>query len=71
MINVASGDPQSVNRLVELLGSPSVPLPKRPGEPDCTWARHLEGEAAAGMVARRFRFEDGVARMLERIERLA
>ena len=37
--NVGSGHPVSVNELVRLLGSPaSVRIPKRPGEPDCTWA---------------------------------
>jgi UDP-glucose 4-epimerase len=37
--NVGSGQPVSVNELVRLLGSPpSVRIPKRPGEPDCTWA---------------------------------
>jgi UDP-glucose 4-epimerase len=36
--NVGAGNPQSVNRLVELLGGQVVYIPKRPGEPDCTWA---------------------------------
>ena len=36
--NVGAGNPQPINRLVELLGGPVVHLPKRPGEPDCTWA---------------------------------
>jgi UDP-glucose 4-epimerase len=37
--NVGSGQPASINELVELLGSPPrVEIPKRPGEPDCTWA---------------------------------
>jgi UDP-glucose 4-epimerase len=37
--NVGSGRPVSVNELVRLLGSPAtVHIPKRPGEPDCTWA---------------------------------
>ena len=36
--NVGAGNPQSVNRLVELLGGPVVHIPKRPGEPDCTFA---------------------------------
>jgi UDP-glucose 4-epimerase len=36
--NLGAGDPQSVNRLVELLGGPAVKIPKRPGEPDCTFA---------------------------------
>ena len=37
--NVGSGGTYSVNRLVELLGAKKVAhIPKRPGEPDCTWA---------------------------------
>src|ERR1700716_1840294 len=37
--NVGSGRPVSVNELVRELGSPAtVAIPKRPGEPDCTWA---------------------------------
>jgi UDP-glucose 4-epimerase len=37
--NVGSGKPVSVNALVRLLGAASVVhIPKRPGEPDCTWA---------------------------------
>ena len=37
--NVGSGSPVSVNELVRQLGSPpTVHIPKRPGEPDCTWA---------------------------------
>jgi UDP-glucose 4-epimerase len=38
IFNVGTGNPQSVNRLIELLGGEIVQLPKRPGEPDCTWA---------------------------------
>jgi UDP-glucose 4-epimerase len=37
--NVGSGGPVSVNELIRHLGSPpTVAIPKRPGEPDCTWA---------------------------------
>lgn len=36
--NLGAGNPQSVNRLVELLGGEVARIPKRPGEPDCTWA---------------------------------
>ena len=37
--NIGSGQPVSVNELVRQLGSPPVEyIPKRPGEPDCTWA---------------------------------
>ena len=39
VFNVGSGKPTSVNELVRLLGAPpTVHIPKRPGEPDCTWA---------------------------------
>jgi UDP-glucose 4-epimerase len=67
VLNVGSGRPQSVNRLVELLGGDSVQVPKRPGEPDRTHAditriRELLGWEPA------VPFEEGVARMLERIE---
>ena len=36
--NLGAGKPQSVNRLVELLGGEKIRIPKRPGEPACTWA---------------------------------
>lgn len=36
--NVGSGQTVSVNRLVELLGGEKTFIPKRPGEPDCTFA---------------------------------
>lgn len=38
IINVGSGAAVSVNKLVELLGGESTHIPKRPGEPDCTFA---------------------------------
>ena len=38
IINIGSDNTYSVNRLVELLGGDEVHIPKRPGEPDCTWA---------------------------------
>lgn len=66
--NVGAGQPQPVNRLVELLGGGHVVhVPKRPGEPDCTWAdiskirRHLGWEP-------RVSFEEGVATMLQHID---
>jgi UDP-glucose 4-epimerase len=36
--NVGSGSSVSINRLVELLGCNKINIPKRPGEPDCTFA---------------------------------
>jgi len=38
IINIGSDNTYSVNRLVKLLEGDIVYIPKRPGEPDCTWA---------------------------------
>ena len=38
IINIGSNNTYSINRLVELLGGEITYIPKRPGEPDCTWA---------------------------------
>ena len=36
--NLGAGKPQSINYLVKLLKGDFVYIPKRSGEPDCTWA---------------------------------
>ena len=38
IINIGSNNTYSINQLVGLLGGDVVYIPKRPGEPDCTWA---------------------------------
>tara|TARA_B100001057_G_scaffold500200_1_gene614043 strand:+ start:1198 stop:2187 length:990 start_codon:yes stop_codon:yes gene_type:complete len=38
IFNVGSGETISVNRITELLEGPTTYIPKRPGEPDCTFA---------------------------------
>ena len=67
VFNVGSGGSYSINALVELLGGEVVHLPKRPGEPDCTFADTRRIEAALGWKAQ-VPFPQGVARMLEHIE---
>jgi UDP-glucose 4-epimerase len=67
IFNVGAGNPQSVNRLVELIGGSVVHVPKRPGEPDCTWADIAKISRDLGwkpMVS----FEDGVATMLRNLD---
>ena len=66
-MNVGSGNHYSVNRLVELLGGDIEYIPKRPGEPDCTFGDVSKIQRLLGWKAR-VAFEDGVGRMLERIE---
>lgn len=66
--NVGSGRPVSVNELVRLLGSPpSVQIPKRPGEPDCTWADISKIRRELGWEPK-VSFADGVRIMRENIE---
>lgn len=66
IFNLGAGDPQPVNRLVELLGGPVIHLPKRPGEPDCTWADITKITRELGWK-QRVSFEDGVGQMLKNI----
>ena len=66
--NVGSNGTYSINRLVELLGAKSVVhIPKRPGEPDCTWADVSRIEREIGWRAK-VSFEDGVRMMLDHID---
>jgi UDP-glucose 4-epimerase len=65
--NVGAGNPQPVNRLVELLGGDVVHVPKRPGEPDCTWADVTKISSELGWEPQ-VTFEQGVGEMLQRIE---
>ena len=64
--NVGSGGTVSVNRLVELLGGEKVHIPKRPREPDCTFADISRIQAELDWQPR-VPIEHGVARLLEHI----
>ena len=65
--NIGSGTPVSVNELVRQLGSPpTVQVPKRPGEPDCTWA-DVSRIRQLGWVSR-VSFPEGVRIVMENIE---
>lgn len=68
-LNIGSRAPQSVNTLVDLLGAKDrVYIPKRPGEPDITFADTTAVEAALGWRAE-VAFPEGVKRMLADIDR--
>lgn len=69
IFNLGGGNPQSVNKLVELIGSSDIThLPKRPGEPETTWADNTKITEQLGWQPT-VSFEDGVARMLEDIDK--
>ena len=63
VFNLGAGNPQPINRLVELIGGPIAHVPKRPGEPDCTWADIGKITSCLGWKPL-VPFDDGVARML-------
>jgi UDP-glucose 4-epimerase len=63
VFNLGAGNPQSINRLVELIGGPIAHVPKRPGEPDCTWADIGKITRCLGWKPL-LPFDEGVARML-------
>jgi len=67
VFNVGSGGTYSVNELVGYLGGTVEYIPKRPGEPDCTFAdiskiTHLLGWAP------KMSFKNGVKKILEHID---
>uniref|UniRef100_Q07RH4 NAD-dependent epimerase/dehydratase n=1 Tax=Rhodopseudomonas palustris (strain BisA53) TaxID=316055 RepID=Q07RH4_RHOP5 len=66
--NVGAGNPQSINRLVEILGGEVVYVPKRPGEPDVTHADIGKITTQLGWKPT-VPFEQGVANMLADISR--
>jgi len=67
VFNLGSGNPQTINRLIELMGGDVVHVPKRPGEPDCTWADIGRIQRALGWKPE-MAFPQGVAAMLGQIE---
>lgn len=67
IFNVGSGGTYSVNELVKLLGAKTVNIPKRPGEPDCTFADIEKINRVLGWRPR-VSFEEGVKKLLEDLE---
>ena len=67
IMNVGSGGTYSINHLIELLGGEKVHIPKRPGEPDCTFAdiskikKMLQWQPEVS-------FEENVRKILEKID---
>ena len=65
--NLGAGSPQSINQLVHYIGGDVVFLPKRPGEPDCTWADISKITADLNWKPS-IEFKKGVAKMMVEIE---
>lgn len=67
IFNVGSDNTYSINYLVELLGGEKIYIPKRPGEPDSTYADITKIKKMLGWSPK-VSFEEGVKIMLENIE---
>ena len=67
IFNVGSGHTYAVNRLIELLGGEKEFIPRRPGEPDCTFADTQKITSRIGWTPS-IPLEEGVARMMAVIE---
>jgi len=65
-MNVGSGTHVSVNQLVELLGGEMEYIPRRPGEPECTFADISKIRKLLGWQAK-VSFEEGVRKMVDNI----
>lgn len=65
--NVGSGKTHSINYLVSLLGGDVTYLPKRPGEPDCTFADISKIKRSLAWEPK-ISFEEGVKKMIQSIK---
>ena len=67
IMNVGSGNTYSVNHLVELLRGEVIYIPKRPGEPDCTFANISKITRLLDWYPK-ITLEKGVGEMLKNID---
>ncbi|HEV7229705.1 MAG TPA: NAD-dependent epimerase/dehydratase family protein, partial [Bacteroidia bacterium] len=67
IFNVGSGNTYSINTLVKLLGGEITYIPKRPGEPDCTFADTQKINTVLQWKPK-VSLEDGVRIMLDNID---
>lgn len=67
VFNVGSSGHYSINSLVKILEGPVTYIPKRPGEPDCTFADISKIQSALHWKPK-VSFEAGVRRLIERID---
>ena len=67
IFNVGSGGHYSVNQIVKLFDTDCTYIPKRPGEPDCTFADTTKIKEKLGFHSQ-IPFECGIALLLDQIE---
>jgi len=67
IFNVGSSGHYTIESLINLLEGPRIYIPKRPGEPDCTFADVTKIEKQLGWKAK-IPFQEGVKKILENID---
>jgi UDP-glucose 4-epimerase len=67
VFNVGSGGTYSINHLVGLIGGPIINIPKRPGEPDCTFADISKIKTMLDWTPK-ISFNQGVSALLDQLE---
>ena len=67
IFNLGAGNPQTINYLADLISDKKEYLPKRPGEPDCTWADITLIKKELSWKPK-MSFEDGVNFMIDDIK---
>ena len=67
--NLGAGSPQTINKLVELIGNENgkINIPERPGEPNCTWADITKIKKDLNWLPE-ISFDEGVLRMMKTID---
>ncbi len=65
-LNIGSGNTYSINYLTKLLDGKRTYIPKRPGEPDCTWADISKAKKVLKWKPK-VRLEIGVNKLIENI----
>ena len=68
IFNLGANNPQSINLLADIIGGEKTYLPKRPGEPDCTWSSN-EKISKFLKWKPKVKFEKGVKNMLKEINK--
>jgi len=67
IFNLGAGDPRTILSLAEMISDDIINIPKRPGEPDCTWA-NINKVSELLNWRPTIKFECGVKKMLNTID---
>ena len=67
VFNIGSDNTYSINKIVEYLKGPTTSIPKRPGEPDCTWADISKAKKMLNWKPE-IKLQDGIKKLMENID---